>query len=288
MSIYSSLFRYRPRPARHPLEDFLSQGLADLLGRLPLEVVVDFVADVLLGGHAAGWREFVETRPKASLKWSTQVGALHGLTRGIMDLVLIVDGREAVVVESKIGAPVRSRRPEPDDLNSDSTDSEEIFPTADAGQLQVYGRWLASRRAEQEWKGALILLTHFTKSPADFGFGASNYGVPNLNVCHWRAVWSWAVGQGTKSRSASAVSAIKHKTVNRTLQESWRILCEEFAKFLEEQDMSNDYMTFHDFAAAELYTSSNVRIENTFGVVNERMASLRKELGSPKNLRSRV
>ena len=45
--------------------------------------------------------------PSAPLRWHTQIRVRHRQD-GIVDLLLLVDGKEAIVIENKIGAVVRT------------------------------------------------------------------------------------------------------------------------------------------------------------------------------------
>ena len=127
LSIYSNLFRYRPRPKRKPLEDFLSEVLVDLLNRLSLEHQLLFVADVLLKDTpiSGAWRNLAVTQPTMSLRWETQ-RAIRG---GIIDILLTLDGEPVLVVENKIGAIVRAHAA--DEAGDDKT----------AGSRSCAGRW---------------------------------------------------------------------------------------------------------------------------------------------------
>ena len=205
-SLYSSLFTYRPRLGRAPLEDFLSAALADLLNRLPPDTHARFVGDVLLPEAAqAAWSDFAMAAPLRNMQWETQVRIAGG--NGIMDMVLSVDGLPAVVVENKVGAVVRAHAaPESSGGTEGEGADEDDMPapdTADGNQLRTYGKWLACQCAASRWPGALVLLTHVSPAPADYG--SSDYGVPLLGVCRWRRVRTWArevAGYGGAHRDA--------------------------------------------------------------------------------------
>src|SRR4051812_35191531 len=52
-SLYGRLFTYRETAVMSPLENFLSEALADLLGRMLPSIVIEFVADAFLPDAAA-------------------------------------------------------------------------------------------------------------------------------------------------------------------------------------------------------------------------------------------
>ena len=275
MSIYASLFRYRPRLNRQPLEDFLSAALADLLNRLPRNEHVAFISDVLLAGPncEAGrraWSAFTGTKPDAELKWVTQRRIRHDAF-GILDMLLLVDGREAIVVENKIAAPVRP--------HGSTTQSAELEPhgvakppvVADANQLRTYGKWLAKQCAQERWPGALVLLTHFSVAPADFG--VTSYGVPYADVCKWRRVWEWAC-RSPPEETKLPVSADKSH---------WNVLRLELASFLEGENMSSELMTSHDLAAVEVFVGAADRITNTFKHIGDIIQPFREKFGGNRN-----
>ncbi len=261
MSIYASLFTYRPMPSRFPLEDFLSEALADLLNRLPRERHVAFVADVLLKGAAgAAWLSFMESKPDAGLEWTTQRGVKGGRNAGVVDMLLLVDGRERLVVENKVGAAVREYSATPYD-----EDAEQEVIVADANQLTTYGAWLARRCQGQEWPGALVLLTHRSEPPRDYGL--AGYGVPHAAVCRWREVWRWARDLGAEAGDPAATSTVPQ-------------LASEFAAFLEKQRMGSDHMTQNDIAQAQVFVGAADRITSTFKAIEQRLQDTKAEIGS--------
>lgn len=230
MSIYKRLFTYRPRPSRLPMEDFLSEALADLLNRLPPEAHSRFIADVLLSGAGrVAWLEIRERLPDARLTWVTQHRIDGG--KGIIDLLLLVEGKPAIVVENKVGAPVRHHANGDD---GEEPDGPLPAPSPDGNQLRTYGTWLAAQPRADGWPGALVLLTHSSGPPADYG--STGYGVPYAGTCRWRKVWSWARGAEPALDTDEEPSAM------------WVGLAHELAGFLEGMGMSADYMTRSDVA----------------------------------------
>ena len=159
VSLYGRLFRYRAREAREPLEDFLTEALADVLNRLPapaLSIVIEAMT-----GMPGLWAGPVATRRP---RFATQVPC----DGGFADLVMTLDGVPSLVVESKLHSGIRA--------HGDVDDPRD--------QLMTYGRWLERTRDGHE-PAALVLLTHGTPPPAAFESG-EGYGVAS------RAVFTWA------------------------------------------------------------------------------------------------
>lgn len=160
-NLYGRLFRYRTRENRAPLEDYLTEALADLLGRMPAPEQAGLLAGVL--GSDRAWRAaFVKHRHA----WRTQVVCGGGFA----DLVLELDGKPAVVIENKLHSGVR--------VHSDG-----------GNQLTTYGSWLAQTRSDALPSG-LILLTHGTDPPEDMMTG-SGYGVETRAVMRWSGLARW-------------------------------------------------------------------------------------------------
>jgi hypothetical protein len=246
-SIYSALFTYRQSENRTPLEDFLSAALADLLNRMPLEQVIDFVADVLLGQDGVAhqrWRTYAGTFEHKC--WVTQ----HVISSGRIDLFLEVDGRPVVVVENKVASPIRG------------------------DQLKVYGHWLAAQAKEAGWEGALVFLTYHSSPPPDFGNGDRRaYGVPWQHTCRWYEVWQWLMRAGAESARQSRTEPDDREQV------SWVRLARELADFLRECNMASETMTSYDISTAEVLVGhgSAARIKETFRRIGEKVYDKMKD-----------
>ena len=260
MSLYSNLFAYRPRPKRSPFEDFLSAALTDLLARLPLDEHEQFVKEVLLPpGSREAWVAWRATMPDAALTWVTQFRVFNG--KGVVDLLLLVNGLPAVAVENKVGAPVRMHT---SDLEGSSKE------LSNGNQLRTYGNWLAQECAPHSlpgsflpaWPGALVLLTHASPAPDDYEAG--NYGVPHVGLCRWRQIWLWA------------------RMTNKTAETPpmWVMLARELAVFLERNGMTADYMTLNDVAQAQVFVSAADRLNSTFWAFQNNLKKTKAELGS--------
>jgi hypothetical protein len=123
-SFYGRLFKYRERKAKAPLENFLTEALADLLNRMPKDELDDFVSNLLLEGEAASiWRE-VMAGGHVKVSCRTQFPITNG---SILDILLIAhDAKPLLVVENKVGAAVRTGHPsEGDEGDRDSGQAAE-------------------------------------------------------------------------------------------------------------------------------------------------------------------
>lgn len=72
MSVYESLFNYRPREGRKPLEDYLTAGLADILNELHPAEHVSFICEILLQNDVEAvkmWKEAKATQHNQTLRW---------------------------------------------------------------------------------------------------------------------------------------------------------------------------------------------------------------------------
>ena len=263
MSIYGNLFRYRPRPQRRPLEDFLSASLSDLLNRLSRKEQLHFIATVLIADQAIFEQlmSFVAGDAAANFLWRTQVR----VPNGIADIVFFVGNVPAIVIESKIAAGFRLSTSFVS-LSDVRASSENEAERIDANQMHLYGQWLHKSTSGVAWGGAIIALVHFSKPPSDFQ--ASEYKVDYTATCRWRSIWSWL-----RKPQLSEVVSPELRTASE--------LRFELAAFLESENMSSDYATSHDLIAARLYSKSAARLEQTFALAEEKLDVLKRSLGAP-------
>ena len=224
-SLYGRLFAYRERPARRPLEDFLTEALCDILNRLSqhqMREMVEFVSTFLLPTDAReAWRE--QVYDYRGLAWITQVpiGA-----SGRVDLLLRNDVQPLIIIENKITDPHTQR-------------------------LRDYGLWLKEKCEGHKWPGAIVFLTHLTAPPEGFGDRDPAYGVRWQQICRWPAVCKW-LATAAQEDSPDGRHSVQ------------RILRDELAIFLKEKSMTSETMTLHDLSAAEIYVSSAARVNQLF------------------------
>lgn len=163
MNLYGRLFKYRQRETRSPLEDFLSEALADLLGRVPPPVGRVIVATMLGGGAEVCDATKALWPDDAKAEWITQQPVAVGETMRYIDLTLRINDRAVLAIENKVAAGFRE------------------------SQLSDYSGWI-SAQASPSWGGAMIVLTHTTPAPEDFSDGGPGYPTRHNAVIRWSAL----------------------------------------------------------------------------------------------------
>ncbi|WP_258195340.1 PD-(D/E)XK nuclease family protein [Pseudomonas japonica] len=177
MAFLSQLYRYRQREQRSPLEDYLTEALAEwlrqatLVGELPRIVRDVFKLETVAGAPEEDLR---------AVRWETQHVIGHGhesATNKRPDLV----GRGPnifVIIENKTSAPFTTH------LDDDGVEYSD--------QLTLYQRYLAKRR---EGLKGIALLTHITLPPGHW----------KGSVCFWRDIANY-LSQFHKPQRGSALA----------------------------------------------------------------------------------
>jgi hypothetical protein len=187
MSLYGDLFRYQERADRKPLENFLSESLKDLLGRLSRDEAAEVIFGLFLNERRrtnddAACRSLSSLRSRlastGSLAWETQCGIdFEGRTR-MPDISAFGYGGRLLAIEVKVGQPLADQ------------------------QLEHYGGGLADdNRSDPDLGCALVFLSHATAIPADFlNSGAiSKYHTPLRGACSWGDVYQWLSNLETRT-----------------------------------------------------------------------------------------
>lgn len=170
-SLYSRLLKQQSTDKRGNLENFLTEGLCDLLNRLTGQQQRELLA-ALLGADS-----LPPQGRDSAIRWETQQTVFipqYGNKRP--DLLGYLDGKPVFLVEVKIAAAFTYGR----------TQEEEVNEPVDVHQLQMYGQWLA----EANPAGRLVLLTWRSKAPDDFLHATSDpkYGVAARHCITWQQV----------------------------------------------------------------------------------------------------
>ena len=278
-SLYSALFPYRPRfndrsaakgekRGREPLEDFLTSALTDLLNRLTPREMKDAIEELFLDeSSAAAWKRLCERQPETRLTWSAQQN-LEGAGR--CDIVLNDEKGPLLIIEAKIGAGYsESRGP------SSSSEEDKGFRIKDRHQLVRYGQWLSENCKTPEWRGALVLLTHFTEPPDDFiSNEEEKYHVEFTSVCRWSRVFLWLKKLGQKNSKSNSQSAY--------------FLANQLEKFLEEKNMNSATITIENLEAAKPFVIGEhaERIAASFIAIRERLKPALKKLTKSEKLQN--
>ncbi|MGY3370219.1 hypothetical protein ACVWZL_007344 [Bradyrhizobium sp. GM2.4] len=235
-SHYGRLFKYRESKGRTPLEDFLSESLADLFNRLPKLEQLSFIDRLFVPSELKSkWHSRASTSIELWMK--TQVA----ISEGRLDILILCDKHPVIVVESKIKSPV-GKRPDGSD------------------QLQNYSQWLKRQSDESGGNVAVIcLLNHLTPPPKDFIEPSSNHYEATPKLLRWSQV----------------AAELKSLSGDDKLPLDVRTLAEELYLFLLEQDMTSESPRLEDFAAAIIFVKAGSRISKAFEDVFEHVSGLR-------------
>ena len=263
MSLYASLFRYRSRASRSPLEDFLTEALVALLNKMPRSTVLDLVSDAFLNGNkecSSKLRDLAAN--EQNMEWSTQ----KSIDRGRLDILLKIDGIPTLIVENKVSARITPGSSQSESESEVGGDGSRNAKQKKENQLMWYGRWLKNQRKGHSWSGALIFLTLNTSPPIDFGDGNKEYGVSSQHTCRWPTVWRWI-----RKVTPSSEQCGQHSIV-----EPWRVYADELADFLEEYNMASDDLSLNDIIAAQNYMNGRARLHQFFRLIKESIAAQMK------------
>jgi len=236
--MYGRLFKYRESPKRTPLEDFLTEALADFINRLPSSIRSSFIGELFIPQTASQeWASL--NAADAVITANTQ----YQIEDGRIDLLILVNGTPTIVIENKVSAPFTSNHGAED-------------------QLIRYGRWLQGQ-CPLKWPSTLCLLTHITPSPRDFlSEGARHLYQVHSKVCSW-------------SRLGRKLDEIARSEWNDVWEiERTRFLAQELFTFLRERGMTGEYAGLDEFAAAFLYLKAADKMEHTFETISVHLDSM--------------
>jgi len=161
--LYSSLFRYRSRPDRQPLEDFLTEALADIMRRMSPDAQIDMLDWCFRDArHKPDWGCLRGS--KVSLETQVVVAG------GIADLVLYRDERPMLVIENKTWSGFRDHG------------------TVDrsANQMTTYCEWLSGETP----RGAALLVTGTSDAPEGY-HGGDGYAIDARAQVTWASLSRW-------------------------------------------------------------------------------------------------
>jgi PD-(D/E)XK nuclease superfamily len=235
-SLYGKLFKYRARERRSPLEDYLTECLADLFNRLEADTQRRFVQRLFVPHDLRSkWENFSTTI--ARLRMESQ----HPISAGRIDLVLFGDDHPLIAIENKISAPIGA---------SDDDDDD---------QLVTYGKWIRTS-ARSVFPPIVCLLTHTTAPPEGFSECGPKSGRATPHIARWGAIGAALADISESSEGASS---------------SIRMFASELLSFLEEKDMSHEFAGRDEFAAAIVYLRAGVRMEHTFDSIYNHIKTLK-------------
>lgn len=249
------LFRYRTSEGRTPLEDFLSELIAEFINKAPNYyanhfLLKCFIPDIL---HSEGQALLADRR----VVMRTHVRLPTGRQ---LDLLAEVDGKPFVAIENKVWAafqmherPVLMLKTAVEDdvvdkiIKSDVSSDEKYD-----NQLVSYGVWLANEVEKPAgWPGVIVLLTHATPAPADFiGTEPTRYG-STTHLTHWRNIHA-------------QLREIVGENENDAATPFWISIGQEICKFLEQNDMGSSDMNLDDVKSISLAMSPMRKLQAAF------------------------
>lgn len=225
--LYARLFKYKSRLDREPLEDFLSEALADVLARMPRGEVLAFL-DFAVGEN--GGQPFSAAIGNGEIEWGTQ----WLIPGGIIDIVMFVDKTPVLAIENKTWSMYQ-------DHSGDD---------GPANQVTTYCRWLARECADHD-VSAMLLITATTLAPPGY-HGGTDYAVERRGQLTWAAVGRWLQARAIGNADPGI---------------TWMDLAADLAEFLKEKGLSSEIFTQSDLSAAHLMLPTMERWRATFDVV---------------------
>lgn len=243
-TIYGRLFAYRQRESRSPLEDYLTEIVRHFLEEMTNEDSIEFckINFVPAKLHA----EFESLCTGQILRWRTQK-RISQLKR--LDLLLEIQDYPIIIIESKISSPIGVHK----SINAE-TEIEKI------SQLKIYGSWQFQKLKTFPftWPGVLVLLTHNTPPPDDFGIN-EDYSLP-YEVCTQVAFWR---------QIHSTIQNFKSLTNEAYRYGRLQYISSNLADFLKSKGMGSFSMKPTDLAVMELYMHSASNVEGTVSDISK-------------------
>jgi hypothetical protein len=251
MDIYTRLFKYRDTPSGSPLENFLTEALADMFNRFPVPLKIGFLVSLLPASCSSRLRSKCKDDQKIEAR--TQVSILAAGSFKRPDIIVYIDDKPLVLFEVKVDAAVQKhelRSPEVE--RTQGAKSDFIFQS----QLKTYSEWIGSKSGG-DWSGAVVFLTHGTPAPEEFeNDGSESDSVIGVTRT-WKDVGNWLADNLDLNKLESTPSA----------------LALDFNRFLEGQGLMTNFMTSRDVAATALFMPAYPALTHTFKTVISSVAS---------------
>jgi hypothetical protein len=218
MSIYSRLYNYRDTPSLSPLENFLTEALADLFNRLPLQTRIEFLVGML--PPSCSGRLQSKCRGAKQIKAETQVSIPVSGTVKRPDIIVYLDHKPLVLFELKVDAAFQER------------------------QLETYTKWIGSQ-CSGEWPGAVVFLTHRTRAPSGFESDGRN-GNSVIGVTQkWKYLGDWLANNFDLNQSEATHCALA-ADLNRFLERQGLM-----TEFMTSRDLAATELFMPAFRALE-------------------------------------
>jgi hypothetical protein len=246
MGVYSQLYKYRETPSFRPLENFLTEALADIFNRLPTPLQIALIVRMLPASCSERLRNTCKEGKKIEARTQVPIVALGSVKRP--DVIVYLDGKPLLLFEIKCGAPVGLHGLEVPERDPPMEAEKAILSFQN--QLKTYADWIASQ-CTGDWSGAVVLLTHGTPPPE--GFEDEGHGDQSV-VCvtrKWKDVGEWLA---------------KNLDLNQS-ETTYCALASDFNDFLEEKGLMTEFMTSRDLAATALFMPAYRALDHTFQTV---------------------
>ena len=254
MSVLLTLFKYREREKRSPLEDFLSEVLAALINSLPRARSVALVRACFVPRLL--WTHFDQIAAEGTTLARTQVTTDD---RKRLDIVIEIEGRPVIVIENKLYSQFQMHRHHPSEGAPQQAGNNIAEEARADNQLLTYGRWIARMKGREDWPGVIALLTHATLPPSDFVDHSSSYAaIPHL--MHWRGIHSY-------------LSETSPNDGHLSDDATWFFLLKELKLILEAHQMDSTDMNSRDIAALNIYMSAGRRFKPAMAEISSDILS---------------
>jgi hypothetical protein len=251
MDIYSRLYKYRERPSVSPLENFLTESLADIFNRLPMPIQTEFLVWMLPASCRSRLRNKCMDGKQIEAETQVPIGATGSVKRP--DIIVYLDDEPLILIEVKVHAALQEHMLENPKVEPIQGDVREIVFQ---NQLKTYSEWIRSQ-CTGDWSGAVVFLTHGTRAPDGFENdgreGNSVIGVTQT----WKNIGDWLA---------------KNPDLNKS-ETTHRALASDFKHFLERQGLMSNFMTSRDLAATALFMPAHRALNHTIKKVIFEVAS---------------
>ena len=153
MDIYSRLYKYRDRPSGSPLENFLTEALADIFNRLPMSIQTEFLIWMMPESCRSRLRDkCMDGKP---IKAETQVPIVAAGSVKRPDIIVYLDDEPLILIEVKVDAALQEHILEGRAVEPIQGEVSEIVFQS---RLQVLlPDWMVPRRGT-EVTGAIVFL----------------------------------------------------------------------------------------------------------------------------------
>ena len=260
VSMFSRLYSYRERADNAPLENFLTEALAEVFRRLPINLQISFALALVPPADRNALSDALTDVEKIELQTQVSIPVASATKRP--DLVLYAAGQPLIVIEAKVGATLQNY------VAIDGGQKPDQEHTT-KHQLRTYAEWIVTGRVPGDvWPGAITFLTTYTVPPADFIEGRYRGAISSIRS--WKDIGEWIVRE---------VAITDRQTTHCAL-------AAEFRQFLKERKLMTKYILARDLAAAALFAPSAVSLYTTFTDVMKALGRHAEKLKGSRQIKA--